>query len=104
MTFIAGDMGLSGKAVERALPVLPGARCVTLKGYAAPIWADCVSDNTEKFVKALCDLPGRLPKVLPDHLKAAIPASPIGSRGKARPWSFFLCFYRPLSGAPRCQR
>lgn len=48
--------------VVLAPPFFDPVACVTLKGYAAPIWADCVSDNTEKFVKALCDLPGKASK------------------------------------------
>ena len=58
LTLLAGDVGRTGTAADAAAPQLPGCRRVTLPGYEAPIWADCVSDWSETIVAALRDLPG----------------------------------------------
>ncbi len=69
MTIIAGEGGMSGQVAERSAEQLPGCRRVTLAGYAAPIWGDCVADNTEAIVEALLALPGEAsaPAGLPER-------------------------------------
>ncbi|GGJ42398.1 class I SAM-dependent methyltransferase [Neoroseomonas lacus] len=69
LTVVAGDAGMSGPVAERVVPLLPGCRRVTLAGYGAPIWGDCVADNTEAIVSALCALPGEAstPAGLPER-------------------------------------
>lgn len=69
LTLVAGDGGMSGKVADKVAPLLPGCRRVTLAGYGAPIWADCVSDHTEAIVEAVASLGGA----------ASVPAAPVAS-------------------------
>ncbi len=58
LTIVAGDGGVPGKVAAAAVPQLSGCRHVVLAGYAGPVWADCVTENRDAVVSALCELAG----------------------------------------------
>ena len=53
LTIVAGDGGMSAKVATAAMPLLTGAKRITLPDYSAPFWADCVTDHRDIVISAL---------------------------------------------------
>jgi SAM-dependent methyltransferase len=65
VTMIASEHGMTAAVTAAALPRLPGAQRIILKGYDAPGWADVVADRTAEIVAAFNALPPLQPVALP---------------------------------------